>query len=209
LRNIVGIANDSWQSSIRTVGAGERGLVSSLRALRSCEQNRPPFLLHDNQRHRNPRSRGALRRLSSASRLSRGKLESSPFTMNDDYYAATRDKTLAAYKEERHPAKTLTSGVSSQKEAIRKVLSGLAEVGHSRVKREGFPKSIPSDEYEMELDAMAHAMASWRVRPLLLSCPSCSSRSCRRGPLTLRDSACSHSTGRVQGPFPRLTSGIP
>ncbi|GAA5967806.1 hypothetical protein JCM11641_005771 [Rhodosporidiobolus odoratus] len=83
-------------------------------------------------------------------------LEGSPFTLNEPYFASSRDGVLADYKEARQ-----VKLIDPSSEAVVKVLAALTEAGIVGVEAEDLSKLQKSDDFEEELDAMAQTVAYW------------------------------------------------
>lgn len=81
------------------------------------------------------------------------KLEDPPFTLNDHYFAAYRDKYLSRYKEARQPPDFIDG------QAVRDALSALAAIGLDGLKDADLARLRGPDPYEEELTVMAETSA--------------------------------------------------
>ena len=88
-----------------------------------------------------------------------------PFTLNDHYYSATLEKTMAIFKAARSPKQAGVVDKIRREQAEREVISNLSTLGYQGVRVEDFPKIIPDDEFKTELDAAAHTIANFKVSP--------------------------------------------
>ncbi|GAA6061393.1 hypothetical protein JCM10212_000653 [Sporobolomyces blumeae] len=91
------------------------------------------------------------------------RFESIPFTQNDHYYRASKEKAFVEYSEQRKTGIDLKNPSDDARSYLQKALSNLSYAGMSGLEMEDLAKLLPSDDYAEELDVMAHVFASWKV----------------------------------------------
>ncbi|GAA5960847.1 hypothetical protein JCM8115_000172 [Rhodotorula mucilaginosa] len=89
-------------------------------------------------------------------------LESTPFTLNDHYFAQTRDDVLTALKRARQGPDSLQVTIY-EKDHVSTALSALAAAGYKGVTADHLPRLLGPAKHEEALDAAAQTVAYWKI----------------------------------------------
>ena len=106
-------------------------------------------------------------------------LESTPFTLNDHYFAQTRDDVLTALKRARQGPDSLQVTIY-EKDHVSTALSALAAAGYKGVTADHLPRLLGPAKHEEALDAAAQTVAYWKIAYKVRTFLSVTSDMCMR-----------------------------
>lgn len=91
-------------------------------------------------------------------------LEGTPFTLNDHYFAKTREDLLSSFREARRPTAAVGKKyIDWDHVDVTDALSALAACGYPGITADQLPRLLGPDKFEEALDAAAQTVAYWKI----------------------------------------------